>query len=87
MDASLPRSRCGRDKHRIRLVDFARNVPGPHDVVRIKYNHGRANPIVLLRSQNLQAKKGLKNRSHVLIPEDLHAGRCVESCRSHIQMA
>ncbi|KAI0079556.1 mitochondrial ribosomal protein subunit L2 [Panus rudis PR-1116 ss-1] len=77
------RFRGGGHKQRIRLVDFMRTEPGPHDVVRIEYDPGRSAHIALLKNRNPQAT-GRKLWSYILAPEGLRAGDVVESYRQGI---
>jgi ribosomal protein L2 len=83
------RSRGGGHKRRIRLVDFTRMAPGPHDVVRIEYDPGRSAHIALIKrrvlnSAILSALKGEQIWSYILAPEGLRAGDVVESYRMGI---
>ena len=77
------RFRGGGHKQRIRLVDFTRKEPGPHDVVRIEYDPGRSAHIALIKSRNPKAD-GSKAWSYILAPEGLRAGAVVESFRQGI---
>lgn len=78
------RSRGGGHKRRIRLVDFVRNVPGPHDVVRVEYDPGRSAHIALLRNRDPAVTEGAKKWSYILAPEGVRAGQIVESFRNGI---
>ncbi|EKM61796.1 uncharacterized protein PHACADRAFT_248670 [Phanerochaete carnosa HHB-10118-sp] len=75
------RFRGGGHKRRIRLVDFMRTEPGPHDVVRIEYDPGRSAHIALIKSRNSRSKQPW---SYILSPEGLRAGDVVESFRQGI---
>ncbi|KAI0317934.1 mitochondrial ribosomal protein subunit L2 [Amylostereum chailletii] len=77
------RSRGGGHRRRIRLVDFVRLEPGPHDVVRIEYDPNRSAHIALLKNQNPNVE-GSKKWSYILAPEGLRAGAVVESFRQGI---
>ncbi|KAI0694446.1 mitochondrial ribosomal protein subunit L2 [Cytidiella melzeri] len=77
------RFRGGGHKRRIRILDFMRTEPGPHDVVRIEYDPGRSAHIALLRSR-VQSATGTKLWSYILAPEGLRAGDVVESFRQGI---
>lgn len=75
------RFRGGGHKRRIRVLDFMRTEPGPHDVVRIEYDPGRSAHIALLKSRNRNAKQPW---SYILAPDGLRAGQVVESFRQGI---
>jgi len=77
------RSRGGGHRRRIRLVDFMRTEPGPHDVVRIEYDPNRSAHIALLKNRNPNVE-GLKRWSYILACEGLRAGNVVESFRKGI---
>ena len=77
------RHRGGGHRRRIRLVDFVRTEPGPHDVVRIEYDPGRSAHIALLKNRDPTAT-GTKLWSYILAPEGLKAGDIVESYRQGI---
>ncbi|KAI0937403.1 hypothetical protein AcV5_005319 [Taiwanofungus camphoratus] len=77
------RSRGGGHRRRIRLVDFMRLTPGPHDVVRIEYDPNRSAHIALIKNRDPNAS-GDKIWSYVLAPEGLRAGHVVESFRQGI---
>ena len=77
------RFRGGGHKQRIRLVDFMRTEPGPHDVVRIEYDPGRSGHIALLKNRNPKVS-GDKVWSYILAPDGLRAGSIVESFRQGI---
>ena len=77
------RSRGGGHRRRIRLVDFMRTEPGPHDVVRIEYDPNRSAHIALLRSRDPNVE-GEKKWSYILACEGLRAGHVVESFRQGI---
>lgn len=72
----------GGHKQRIRLVDFWRNIPGVHDVVRIEFDPGRSAHIALLQSRDENA--GAKKFTYILAPEGLRAGDQVQSFRMGI---
>lgn len=77
------RFRGGGHRQRIRLVDFWRDEPGPHDVIRLEYDPGRSAHIALLKNRNPIAK-GNKVWSYIIAPEGLRAGQVVESFRNGI---
>ncbi|KAH9965999.1 mitochondrial ribosomal protein subunit L2 [Russula dissimulans] len=77
------RSRGGGHRRRIRLVDFMRTEPGPHDVVRIEYDPNRSAHIALLKNRDPNVE-GLKKWSYILACEGLRAGNVVESFRKGI---
>ncbi|KAH8999169.1 mitochondrial ribosomal protein subunit L2 [Lactarius akahatsu] len=77
------RSRGGGHRRRIRIVDFMRTEPGPHDVVRIEYDPNRSAHIALLKNRN-PAVEGMKKWSYILACEGLRAGHVVESFRQGI---
>jgi len=77
------RFRGGGHKQRIRLVDFMRTEPGPHDVIRIEYDPGRSAHIALLKNRNPNVQ-GIKMWSYILAPDGLRAGQVVESFRQGI---
>ena len=72
------RHRGGGHKRRIRIVDFARQAPGPHIVERIEHDPGRTAHIALVRSQ--QTKK----LSYILAAEGMRASDVVQSYMSGI---
>jgi len=79
------RSRGGGHRRRIRLVDFMRTEPGPHDVVRIEYDPNRSAHIALLKNRDSNVEGlGLKTWSYILACEGLRAGHVVESFRQGI---
>ncbi|CCA69555.1 related to mitochondrial ribosomal protein L2 of the large subunit [Serendipita indica DSM 11827] len=75
------RSRGGGHKRRIRIVDFYRREPGPHDVIRIEYDPNRSAHIALLKSRD---KNALQPWSYILACEGLRAGDVVTSYRGGI---
>jgi len=77
------RHRGGGHKRRIRLVDFTRDEPGPHDVVRIEYDPGRSAHIALLHNR-AQHAEGRKKWSYILACDGMRAGDVVESFRRGI---
>ncbi|KAH3661208.1 hypothetical protein OGAPHI_006615 [Ogataea philodendri] len=72
------RHRGGGHKRRIRLIDYARNTPGPHTVVRIEYDPNRTSHIALLKHQDTG------EMSYIIACEGLRAGDEVESFRAGI---
>lgn len=77
------RHRGGGHKRRIRLVDFMRTEPGPHQVVRIEYDPGRSAHIALLYNPDPNVS-GRKKWSYILAPENIKAGDVVESFRNGV---
>ena len=75
------RSRGGGHKRRLRLVDFHRTQPGPHDVVRIEYDPNRSAHIALIKSRDPKVEQPW---SYILAPEGLRAGDEVTSYRGGI---
>ncbi|KAG6372652.1 translation protein SH3-like domain-containing protein [Boletus reticuloceps] len=75
------RFRGGGHRRRIRIVDFMRMEPGPHDVVRIEYDPGRSGHIALLKARDPNAEGNAKWK-YILAPEGVRAGDVVESYRS-----
>lgn len=77
------RSRGGGHRRRIRLVDFMRSEPGPHDVVRIEYDPNRSAHIALIKNRD-PGVEGARKWSYILACEGLRAGHVVESFRRGI---
>jgi ribosomal protein L2 len=77
------RHRGGGHKRRLRLVDFKREEPGPHDVVRIEYDPGRSAHIALVRNRAENAE-GTKKWSYIVACEGMRAGDTVQSFRRGI---
>lgn len=77
------RHRGGGHRRRIRLVDFVRKEPGPHDVVRIEYDPNRSAHIALIKNRDSNVE-GIKKWSYILATEGLRAGHVVESFRQGI---
>ncbi|KAJ7169759.1 mitochondrial ribosomal protein subunit L2 [Mycena filopes] len=77
------RHRGGGHKQRIRTLDFKRNEPGVHDVVRIEYDPGRSAHIALLKNRDPNAE-GVKKWSYIVAPEGIRAGDEVQSFRQGI---
>ncbi|KAB5590102.1 Ribosomal protein L2 [Ceratobasidium theobromae] len=75
------RSRGGGHKQRLRIVDFMRTAPGPHDVVRIEYDPGRSAHIALIKSRDHDSTQPW---SYILACDGLRAGDVVESFRGGI---
>ncbi|RAH72046.1 mitochondrial 54S ribosomal protein uL2m [Aspergillus aculeatinus CBS 121060] len=67
------RHRGGGHKRRIRMVDFARAAPGPHEVERIEHDPGRSAHIALVRS------KLTRKLTYILAADGMRAGDVVES--------
>lgn len=72
----------GGHKQRIRIIDFVRDIPGIHDVVRIEFDPGRSAHIALVQSRDTNA--GQQKFSYILAPEGLRAGDTVRSFRMGI---
>lgn len=77
------RHRGGGHRRRIRLVDFVRKEPGPHDVVRIEYDPNRSAHIALIKNRDPDVE-GIKKWSYILAPEGLRAGHVVESFKQGV---
>lgn len=77
------RHRGGGHKQRIRTLDFKREEPGIHDVVRIEYDPGRSAHIALLKNRDPNAV-GPKKWSYIVAPEGIRAGDEVQSFRQGI---
>ncbi|KAF8640764.1 hypothetical protein AX17_000414 [Amanita inopinata Kibby_2008] len=77
------RHRGGGHRQRIRTVDFFREAPGVHDVVRIEYDPGRSAHIALIRNRTSNAE-GTKKWSYILATEGMRAGDTVQSFRQGI---
>ncbi|KAK7468965.1 mitochondrial 54S ribosomal protein rml2 [Stygiomarasmius scandens] len=77
------RHRGGGHRQRIRTVDFRRDEPGIHDVVRIEYDPGRSAHIALLKNRSPLAE-GTKKWSYIIATEGMRAGDTVQSFRSGI---
>ena len=71
------RHRGGGHKRRLRLIDFMRNDPGPHQVVRLEYDPNRSADLALLRNIH----SGLL--SYIVAPEGLQPGAIVRSYREY----
>ncbi|TPX31001.1 hypothetical protein SmJEL517_g05554 [Synchytrium microbalum] len=72
------RHRGGGHKRRVRIVDFVRNVPGPHEVVRLEYDPNRSADLALLRCLSTN------EFSYIIRPDGLQPGAMVESWRGGI---
>ncbi|KAJ3189278.1 hypothetical protein HDU85_002906 [Gaertneriomyces sp. JEL0708] len=72
------RHRGGGHKRRVRKIDFHRDIPGPHEVVRLEYDPNRSAELALLR--NLSTNEF----SYVIRPLDLNPGDIVQSWRRGI---
>lgn len=77
------RHRGGGHRRRIRLVDFVRKEPGPHDVIRIEYDPNRSAHIALIKNRDSNVE-GIKKWSYILATEGLRAGHVVESFKQGI---
>ncbi|KAJ3332973.1 hypothetical protein HDU76_012392 [Blyttiomyces sp. JEL0837] len=72
------RHQGGGHKRRVRIVDFHRSAPGPHEVVRLEYDPNRTSELALLR--NLSTNEF----SYIPRPEGMEPGQIVNSYRSGI---
>ncbi|KAJ3045548.1 hypothetical protein HDV00_009205 [Rhizophlyctis rosea] len=72
------RHRGGGHKKRLRLIDWHRNIPGPHEVVRFEYDPNRSGELILLR--NLATNEF----SYMNRVQDVNIGDLVESFRNGI---
>ncbi|KAF7310805.1 Ribosomal-L2-C domain-containing protein [Mycena chlorophos] len=77
------RHRGGGHRQRIRILDYKREEPGIHDVVRIEYDPNRSAHIALLKNRSPDAV-GTKKWSYIIAPEGLRAGDEVQSFRRGI---
>lgn len=77
------RHRGGGHRQRIRTIDFIRDEPGVHDVVRIEYDPGRSAHIALVRSRNPD-DEGKKRWKYIIATEGMRAGDEVQSFRQGI---
>ncbi|KAJ6621610.1 translation protein SH3-like domain-containing protein [Mycena sp. CBHHK59/15] len=77
------RHRGGGHRQRIRTLDFKREQPGIHDVVRIEYDPGRSAHIALLKNRD-PAAEGTNKWSYIVAPEGIRAGDQVQSFRQGI---
>jgi ribosomal protein L2 len=77
------RHRGGGHKQRIRTLDYMRDAPGVHDVVRIEYDPGRSAHIALLFNQDPTAE-ATKKWSYIVATEGMRAGDKVQSFRQGI---
>ena len=77
------RHRGGGHKQRIRILDYKREAPGIHDVVRIEYDPGRSAHIALLHNRDPNAV-GEQKWSYIIATEGLRAGDKVQSFRQGI---
>jgi ribosomal protein L2 len=73
----------GGHRQRIRIIDYSRATPGPHDVVRIEYDPGRSAHIALIKSQD-PAATATKKWTYILACEGMRAGDVVQSFRHGI---
>ncbi|KAJ3116860.1 hypothetical protein HK098_006465 [Nowakowskiella sp. JEL0407] len=72
------RSRGGGHKKRVRNVDFYRNTPGPHMVVRLEYDPNRSAELCLLRNLSTNGF------SYVIRQQDVNVGDVLFSWRSGV---
>ena len=72
------RHRGGGRRRRIRTVDYRREEPGPHKVLRIEYDPNRSAHLALLENEKTKAK------SYIIAADGMHEGDVVESFRAGI---
>ncbi|KAI8593428.1 translation protein SH3-like domain-containing protein [Geranomyces variabilis] len=72
------RHRGGGHKKRVRMIDFKRMAPGPHEVVRLEYDPNRSAELALLR--NLSTNEF----SYIIRPAGINPGDTVQSWREGI---
>ncbi|KAF2234629.1 ribosomal protein L2 [Viridothelium virens] len=72
------RHRGGGHRRRIRTVDYKREAPGPHTVLRIEYDPNRSSHLALLENNQTKAK------SYIIAADGLREGDVVESFRAGI---
>ncbi|KAF8893725.1 translation protein SH3-like domain-containing protein [Gymnopilus junonius] len=77
------RHRGGGHKQRIRLIDYKREAPGIHDVVRIEYDPNRSAHIALLHNRDPKSV-GDQKWSYIIATEGMRAGDEVQSFRQGI---
>ncbi|KAF9528109.1 translation protein SH3-like domain-containing protein [Crepidotus variabilis] len=77
------RHQGGGHRQRIRVIDFMRENPGIHDVVRIEYDPGRSAHIALLHNRD-PAAVGSAKWSYIIATEGMRAGDQVQSFRQGI---
>ncbi|GME84406.1 unnamed protein product [Ambrosiozyma monospora] len=75
---SMEGHRGGGAQRRIRFIDYARNEPGPQEVLRIEYDPNRTSHIALVKHKETGAI------SYIIACEGLRAGDEVESFRAGI---
>ncbi|CAA7264976.1 unnamed protein product [Cyclocybe aegerita] len=77
------RHRGGGHRQRIRVIDYKREAPGIHDVVRIEYDPNRSAHIALLFNRDPKAVGNAK-WSYIIATEGMRAGDEVRSFRQGI---
>jgi len=77
------RHRGGGHRQRIRVIDYKREAPGIHDVVRIEYDPNRSAHIALLYNRDAKAI-GTQKWSYIIATEGLRAGDEVRSFKQGI---
>lgn len=77
------RHRGGGHRQRIRAIDYKREAPGIHDVVRIEYDPNRSAHIALLYNRDPKATATAK-WSYIIATEGLRAGDHVQSFKQGI---
>ncbi|EDR16019.1 mitochondrial 54S ribosomal protein RML2 [Laccaria bicolor S238N-H82] len=77
------RHRGGGHRQRIRTLDYMRDAPGVHNVVRIEYDPGRSAHIALLFNKDPTAE-ATKKWSYIIATEGMRAGDEVQSFRQGI---
>lgn len=73
----------GGHRQRIRIIDYRRQAPGVHDVVRIEYDPGRSAHIALVKSRD-ESLEPHKRWSYILASDGMRAGHTVESYQKGI---
>ncbi|KDR85903.1 hypothetical protein GALMADRAFT_132531 [Galerina marginata CBS 339.88] len=77
------RHRGGGHRQRIRIIDYKRDAPGIHDVVRIEYDPNRSAHIALLHNRDPTAV-GDEKWSYIVATDGMRAGDEVQSFRQGI---
>lgn len=72
------RHRGGGHRRRIRTVDYRREAPGPHKVLRIEYDPNRSSHLALLENEKTELK------SYIIAADGMREGDVVESFRAGI---
>lgn len=75
------RHRGGGHKKRVRVVDFNRFGPGPHQILRFEYDPNRSGELCLLRNQSTN------EFSYILRPADVKLNDVIYSYRSGVPVS